>query len=119
MGVAREIAQDLFRPRERLLGVDHPLSPAQRRQEAFEGPFVGERCMLAEEGEAVLRVSLGQHGQEPPAEQAREHLDGNEEARPRRDPAPAIRRQSARRHDHVHVRMVRESGAPDAMGERR
>src|SRR5215472_5136840 len=36
MGVAREIAQDLLRPGERLLGVDHPFSPAQRCQEAFE-----------------------------------------------------------------------------------
>jgi len=52
MGIAREIAQDLFWPRERLLGVDHPLSPAQRRQEALEGSLVGERGMVAEEGEA-------------------------------------------------------------------
>src|SRR5262249_54969134 len=33
-------------------------SPAQRCQEAFERSFVGERSMVAEEPEAVLRVSL-------------------------------------------------------------
>jgi len=43
------------------LGVDHPFSPAQRCQEAFERSFVSERSMVAEEPDAVLRVSLGQH----------------------------------------------------------
>src|SRR5712675_1989346 len=81
-------------------------SPAQRCQEAFERSFVGERSMVAEELDAVVCVSLGQHCQKPPPEQAREHIDRHEEARPRRDPAPAILRQSATRHDHVHVRMM-------------
>ena len=45
-------------------------SPAQRCQEAFERSFVGERSMVAEEPEAVFRVSLGQHCQKPPPEQA-------------------------------------------------
>src|SRR5437763_15746642 len=78
----REIAQDLLRPCERLLGVDHPFSPAQRCQEAFERSFVGERSMVAEELDAVERVSLGEQGQKPPPEQAREHPDRHEEARP-------------------------------------
>jgi len=48
-------------------------SPAQRCQEAFERSFVGERSMVAEEPDAVVRVSLGEHCQKPPPEQAREH----------------------------------------------
>ena len=55
MGVAREIAQHLLGPRERLLAVDHPFDLAQRRQEALEGSFVGERRMVAEELQAVPR----------------------------------------------------------------
>src|SRR5437763_14386342 len=65
MGVAREIAQDLLRPCERLLGVDHPFSPAQRCQEAFERSFVGERSMVAEEPDAVLRVRYGRRTPPP------------------------------------------------------
>ena len=59
-----------------------------------------------------LRVGLGQHRQEPPPEQAREHVDVHEEARPAGDPSRAVLRQPSTRHDHVHVRMMGESGAP-------
>jgi hypothetical protein len=42
MGVAREIAQDLLWPGERLFAVDDPLGWAQRCQELLEGSLVGE-----------------------------------------------------------------------------
>ena len=62
--------------------------------------------MVAEEPDAVVRVSLDEHCQNPAPEQAREHPDRHEEVGARRDPAPAILRQSATRHDHMHVRMM-------------
>src|ERR1019366_5923906 len=40
MGVARQIAQHLLGSRERLLAVDYPLDPAQRRQEAASPAWV-------------------------------------------------------------------------------
>ena len=49
VGVAREIAQHLLGPGERVLGVDHPFALAQRRQEALERSSVGECRVVAEE----------------------------------------------------------------------
>ena len=57
-------------------------------------------------------MSLGQHRQKPAAEQAREHLDGTRKrGRDEIQRSPSSDR-SAARHDHVHVRMMREGGAP-------
>jgi hypothetical protein len=39
-------------------------------------------------------------------EQRREHVDADEELGPARDPARAIVREAASRHDHLHMRMV-------------
>ena len=44
VGVARQIAQHLPGPAERLLGIDHPVDLAQRRQIGLEGSLVGERA---------------------------------------------------------------------------
>ena len=46
------------------------------------------------------------------AEQPREHAYGEEEAGPAGDPALAIKRDAAARHNHVDVRMVGERRAP-------
>jgi hypothetical protein len=54
----------------------------------------------------------GEHREEQPAEQAREHPDGQEEAWPAGDPARAVGGQAAARHDHVDVRMMRHRRAP-------
>ncbi len=43
---------------------------------------------------------------EEPAEQLGEHVDRKKEGRPRRDPARAVERDPAARHDHVDVRVV-------------
>src|SRR5712671_951320 len=50
--------------------------------------------------------------QEEPSEQAREHAYGEEEAGPAGDPALAIKRDAAARHNHVDMRMVGERRAP-------
>ena len=68
--------------------------------------------MIAEELQLAGLVSGDELLQEQPAEQAREHAHREEEARPARDPALAVERDAAARHDHVHVRMVGERRAP-------
>ena len=50
--------------------------------------------------------------QEQPAEQAREHAHGQEEAGPARHPALAVGRDAAARHDHVDVRVMGHGRAP-------
>src|ERR1019366_7140731 len=64
MGVARQIAQHLLGSRERLLAVDYPLDPAQRRQEALEGLFVGEPSVGVEELQLAIGVRVHNHGEE-------------------------------------------------------
>jgi len=49
VGVARQIAQHLLRPGERLFAVDDPLDPPQRRQELLEASLIGEPGMGVEE----------------------------------------------------------------------
>jgi hypothetical protein len=68
--------------------------------------------VVAEEREAVGLVRRCEHLQEEPAEQAREHAHGEKERRPTSDPALAVVGQTAARHDHVQVRMVRHRRAP-------
>jgi hypothetical protein len=48
-GVAREIAQHLLWPGERLFAVDDPLGSAQACQELLEGSLVGKSGMGVEE----------------------------------------------------------------------
>ena len=50
--------------------------------------------------------------EEQPAEQAREHSHGQEEARPAGDPARSVARQAAARHDHVDVRVMGQRRSP-------
>src|SRR6202022_4330832 len=68
--------------------------------------------MIAEEVEAAGLVGDEQHGEEQPAEQAREHADGQEEAGPARYPTLAVARDAAAPHDHVDVRGMGHGRAP-------
>jgi hypothetical protein len=85
--VARQVGEHGLRPTERLLGIDHPLGLAQRRQEGGKGRRVGERSVIAVERQLVGGVCGDQHLQEQPPEQAREHPHGQEEAAPARYPS--------------------------------
>jgi hypothetical protein len=73
---------------------------------------LGERRVVAEELEAAGLMRRRQLLQDQPAEQPREHAHGQEEARPARDPARAIEREAAARHDAVDVRVMGERRAP-------
>ena len=68
--------------------------------------------MIAEELQLAGVVRRDQHLQKQPAEQRRENLHRQEIARSARDPLRSIRRQAATRHDHVHMRVMRQRGAP-------
>jgi hypothetical protein len=57
-------------------------------------------------------VSRSKPFQHKPAEQAREHEDGQDEARPACDPALAVWREAAAGYDHVHVQVMRHGAAP-------
>src|SRR3977135_4243965 len=68
--------------------------------------------MVVEELQLCGLVCSDKLFQEQPAEQTREHANGEEEALATRDPALAVERDAASGYDHVHVRMVRECRAP-------
>src|SRR6516162_3835871 len=70
VGVARQVGEHGPRPGERLLGVDHPLGLAQRREERREGGRLGEHGVVAEEREASSLVSSEELAQEQSSEQA-------------------------------------------------
>ena len=112
VGVAGEIGEHRLGPGEGPLGVDDPLDLAQRRQIRGEGMALGERRVIAEEVEAAGIVRGRELLQEQPAEQPREHAHGQEEARPAGDPALAVGREAAARHDAVDVRVMGERRAP-------
>src|SRR5437763_8375989 len=68
VGVARPIGEYSLGPAERALCIDDPFGFAQRRQIGREGPYIGERSVVAEELE--LAVYCRELLQEQPAEQA-------------------------------------------------
>jgi hypothetical protein len=108
VGIARQIAQHLPGPSERLLGVDHPIDLAQWRQIGLESSVVGEVGMITEELQAAGMVGRDQHLQKQPAEQCRENLHGQKIAWPACDPLRSVRRQAATGHDHMHMRVMRQ-----------
>jgi hypothetical protein len=88
VGVARQVGEHGLRPAERLLGIDHPLGLAQRREEGGEGSRLGERGVVAEEREASSLVSSEELAQEQSPEQARENPHGQKKPGAARHPAP-------------------------------
>ncbi|MNL34794.1 hypothetical protein D3C87_1567850 [compost metagenome] len=80
MGIAGEIGQDSLGATEGPLGVDDPVGPAQRCQHGGEGIGFGQIGEITMEGEPSRRVKRCETCEEEPAEQAREHAHGQEEA---------------------------------------
>ena len=112
VGVARQIAQHLLGPGERLLGVDHPIDLAQWRQIGMECSLVGEPHMIAEELQRPASCAATSISRNSRRNNAERTSTGQKIARSARDPLRSIRRQAATRHDHVHMRVVGERGAP-------
>jgi len=57
-------------------------------------------------------MRMHEHRQHLAAEQARQHVDMDEEVGARGDPPRVIEREPATRHDHMHVRMMGERRTP-------
>ena len=68
--------------------------------------------MGVEELQLAIIVSRDEHRQHLAAEQARQHLDMDEEVGTRGDPLRVIEREASTWHDHMHVRMMGERRAP-------
>src|SRR5436190_9640938 len=105
-GVAGEITQHFLRPAEGALAVDHPFAFAQWREISGEGFCMGELGMIAEELQLAGGISGGELLQEQSSEQARQDAYREKKVRAARDPAVAVERESAARHDHMDVGMV-------------
>ena len=85
-----------------------PFDTAQRPKEPLEGFRIGETGVGVEEVEFAIGMRLAKHGKELAPELAREDVHVDEEVLgPPRDPARAVFRQAAARHDHVHMRVMR------------
>src|SRR6516162_1326822 len=106
MGVAGEIGEQCFRPREGRPGVDEPFLPLERREMCGEGLTVPQALDLAKKREPACRVGVGERRQEEPPEQAGKHRHWQEKAGLAAHPARAVERYPATRHNHMNVRMV-------------
>src|ERR1019366_10703136 len=106
------IIEDLGRPGEGPLRIDHPFGAMNRCQVTPErGGLVkvairGEKLQLTS-GERLLQVAQAQAPEHP-----RQHPDGQEEPWTAVDPAFTIRCESAARNKEVDMRMVRQVLSP-------
>src|SRR5215472_13066618 len=105
MGVTGNISQHLLWPCERRPAVDHPLDTPQRGDEALERCLVGKSGMGVEELQLAGVMRLHEHRQHLTAEQARQHVDMNEEVGARGNPSRVIKREPSTWHDHMDVWM--------------
>jgi len=74
--VTGQVLQDMFGSAERRLGVDHPLSPAQRMEQGVKCAWFGEYSQSAREAWFLASIALPEEGQQLAAEHAAEHAHG-------------------------------------------
>src|SRR5262249_5840134 len=90
---------------KRSLGIDDPFDLAQCGEEGLEGCRLGEGGLVGEELPPASLVGCSQTFQEQATEEAREHLNGEEEAGPAGNPGVAMGRDAGAGDDDVGVRM--------------
>lgn len=112
MGVAAEIGRYQLGTPEGGFGIDDPFDAPQCIEPVGEGSGFCERRGFSEEAEPAGGERGAELGQEQPAKEPREHPHREEEAGTTADPALAVERGSAARHDAVGVRMMLEVLAP-------
>ena len=76
MRVAGQILENLFRPTEGTLGVNHPFQATGLLTQCLEGGRLGQRFQFAAELELALLERPSQMNQEPLAEEALRTLTG-------------------------------------------
>lgn len=118
MRVPGEIGQHRFRSCEGLLGVDDPVDLLERSQVFGEPGGILEECLIAEELQLAVVVSLSQGFKEAIAEPGAENFDRQEEVRPRGNPAFAIHAEPAAGDDAMDMGMVDEGGTPSVQHRR-
>ena len=102
VGVAAEIAEDMFGTAERRLGIDVPVLVAELLHELFEPRLIHEIGGRAAANEQVLAVELPQSVEELLTEHGAQYGNGQQEQRMSgRDPALMIGRQSSGGNDRV------------------
>ena len=112
MSIPPDIVENLCRPGERPLRIDHPFGVASRREVTPERRGFMEVALRGEEvqlpgGEGLLQVV-----QEQASEQPRQHPDREEESGPAGDPAFAVRGDPAAGHETMNVRVVHQVLSP-------
>ena len=105
MGVAGEIAQHMMGSAEGWLGIDDPVLTEQGAQEGAEGFLVLKRLESSGESELAHLKSSFQAGDELPAEDATEYVDGQKEGIAGMDPLRAIGGETSGWNHAVDVRM--------------
>src|SRR5215472_14089198 len=110
--VAGQVGEHSAGSAKRPLGIDHPFDLAQCGEACLEGCRLGEGGLVGKELQPPGLVGCGQSFQEQAAEEAREHRDGEEEARSTGNPEPAVERDAAARYDDMGVRMMCERRSP-------
>ena len=91
--------------RERL-GIDHEALLPDGNEGTQERAVVGETGLGAEEGKSPRLMELDQPSEEQAAEEHAQHPHRQKEGRAGRYPALAVERDTAARHDHVHMGVV-------------
>ena len=112
MSVAAEIGQYLLGPTKRRLGINHPLHPTQLAEMASESSWAGEAAELPEESKFAGVEGSPQLIEEEPAEEAREHMDRQEEAWSATDPARAVERWATTWYNAMDMRVVMQGLSP-------
>ena len=112
MSVGPEIAQRMFRAAEGTLGVDDPVVTEQNSKPGGEAAWLGEECEMAMELELAFAARGLQSCDELASEDASKHLDRQEEAAARADPAGVIRCKPSGGDDAVNVRMMLQALVP-------
>ena len=110
MRVAPDVVEDLLRPGEGWLAIDHPLGGSNRSQVALESRPVAELLQRGEERQLTGEKCLLQIGQEQPTEETRQDSNRKEEAWPVL--SRAVRRETSARDNAVQMWVVQEILAP-------
>jgi len=112
MGIATQVVEDLFRAAEGCFGVDDPLGFAKRGQVLGESLRFTKSLESREELELAAVKGDLQGSEKEASEEARQHADGQEEARTAGDPTLAIRTEAPTRHHTMQVGMMKQVLSP-------